>query len=237
MNKSMRDALSKSFAAPATQNKEIFLANIRYPKASYKEVFFSQISYLRKRVWTATSLLICVAALFIQWGASAQNDLAILSAVLPFISLIGILELHRTTAFRMAEMELACRYSLEVITLMRLVVLGVLGFVALLSFVVLAQGNDYGALRNLVYLAAPYLFCTAVSLCIVSKYREKEASYVCGAVCTMVSSVVLALDFVYPFIYGASYVFVWVGVCLALAVLLMVSVANFKHSQEELACS
>lgn len=234
MDRKLREALGQTFTPPPPQSKDSFIHTINYPKASFTEVFLSQIGFIRKRVWIGFALLLVSAFTITNYAQLSSEVVSILSAMLPVFSLLAITEIYKSTAHNMAEMELACKYNLLKITLMRLSILGLAGFIILLVYVSLANGNDYGAFRNLIYLSVPYLISTNLSLVAISKFKSKETSYVCSAVSLGVSASIIALTSSYEFIYRVNYTFVWAISFAFLLILLGVNLVKFKTSQEEL---
>lgn len=234
MDKKLGQAIKQNFIPPSPQKKDDFLANLTYPKASFSEMLFSQIWFIRKRVWLTFTLLLILAFTSTNCLPLDENIVSIISAMLPIFSLVAITEIYKSTAYNMAEMELACKYDLSKITLMRLSILGTVGIILLFVYVLIVSNNNLGLIRNLVYLAVPYLLSTNISLVVISKLKSKDTGYVCSAVCLGVSVGVIVLQNAYNFIYSVDYVAIWTISFILLTLLLGANLVIFRKSQEDL---
>lgn len=234
MDKKLKEALRQNFTPPPSQKREQFIDALPYPKTRFLEVLFAQIAFIRKRVWIGAALLLASAITLADYAQPPASMLSILSALLPVFSLLVITEIHKSTAHNMAEMELACKYNLAKITLMRLSLLGLAGLLLLFVYVLLAKDNDYGAFRNLIYLSVPYLLSTNLSLVVLLRLKSRETGYVCGAVSLGVSVAAIAVHSSYAFLYSANYTMAWVLLLTLLLILLQINLVKFKTSQEEL---
>lgn len=234
MNKKLKSALTQSFTPPPTQHMEEFINNIPYPKASFSKVVISQILFIQKRIWLLFMLSICFAFCYTQFINVPENIVAAVSAVLPFFSLCTIAEVFKSAACNMEEMELACKYNLTKIMLMRLGVLGTVSFIMLALFVLIVGKSDFGMFRNIIYITVPYLLSSYLSLSIISKYHSKETIYVCATISGTVSLVMVLAGSSYKFIYNSDYIATWVALFAVLVALLFYSLIRFTKSQEEL---
>lgn len=234
MDRKLKQALKQSFIPPTTRHRTEFINSISYPKAKFGEVLFSQIGFIRKRVWLFYFIGVCLAYFYTNAVSVPENIVAVVSAILPLFSLCIITEIHRSTAFNMAETELACKYNLQKITLMRLGILGTVCLTILVLFVVLVGKSNFGVFRNIVYIGVPYLLSSYISLGIISKFHFKETIYICTAVCGAVSVFMMIVNSLYQFIYSAQFVTFWAGAFVVLTILTLFSFIQFIKSQEEL---
>jgi len=157
-----------------------------------------------------------------------------LSALLPLFSLCTVTEIYKSTAYKMDEIELTCKYNLSRITLMRLWILGTVSFTVLLLCVIFARKSDFGLFRNLIYLGAPYLVSSYLSLVAIAKFKSRETIYVCSAVSGGVSLLLLMANNSYPFIYFTRFTGYWVIAFFILVGLMARRLIQFKNAQEEL---
>ncbi len=234
MDKKLKLALKQNFAAPKPQQKMQFVNDITYPKAKLSAVIFAQIGFIRKRVWCLFALGVCFVLAFANVANMPQDTLAIISTLVPLLSLCMVSEIFKSAAHNMEEMELACKHNLQKVILMRILILGIASFITLLLFVTIANSGDYGLLRNIVYIFVPYLFTSYISLLIITKLRTKETIYICMAVSLAVSFFVMIAQYNYTFIYEINYVYIWVLLLAILALLLSYNLFRFVKSQEEL---
>lgn len=234
MDKKLKSALKQSFTPPPTEHREEFINSISYPKATFREVLISQITFIRKRVWLSFMLSVCLAFFYTQFVKVPENIVAGVSAILPLFSLCTITEIYKSTAYNMKEMELACKYNLPKITLMRIGILGTVSFTILVLLVIIVGKSDFGALRNTIYIGVPYLLSSNISLLIISKFTSKETIYVCGAISGTVSIIMMIASNSYQFIYSTDFTFIWITLFTILVGLLCYSFIRFLKSQEEL---
>ncbi len=239
MDKTVKQLLKNNFYAPPPTRKDGFTQSIHYKEVSckkedFKEVIFSQIGFIRKRIWAIFILLLILGWYITNYIYICDNKIASISAILPILILTGISEIYRSTAYNMNEMELSCKYTLNMITLIKLSVLGVLSVSILLIYAFLISSDEVGVFRNLVYMGVPYLLTSNISLIIVSKYRSKDVIYICAGVCTFISIMIISLGANYEVIYSVSYIFRWVSVFVVLTILLICNLNKFRKSQGEI---
>ena len=234
MNRKLKQTLKQSFTPPPTKHKTEFVNSMSYPKAKFFEVLFSQVGFIRKRVWALYILGVWSAYFYTNYVVVPESIVAVVSAILPLCSLCIITELHRSAAFNMAETELACKYNLQKITLMRLGILGTVSLTVLALLVLLSGKSYFGIFRNTIYIGVPYLLSSYISIGLMSKFNSKEIIYVCTAVCLGVSIFMLLISSSYRFIYSANFVALWTTSFAILTVLTFFSFIKFIKSQEEL---
>lgn len=234
MDKRLKSALKQSFAPPPAQHKKTFLNSMADPKASFWEVLISQIAFIRKRVWLLFALCVCSAYCYTIYADVPENIVMGVSAILPLFSLCTITEIYKSTAYNMEETELACKYHLPKITLMRIGILGIVSFAMLILFIIIIGKSNFGLFRNTIYLSAPYLLSSYLSLLVISKWRSKETIYICAVTSGAISLIFLAAHNRLYFIYSADFTFLWVVAFSLLSVLLFYTLIGFTKSQEEL---
>ncbi len=236
MDKKLESLLKISHTPPNLNDSEAdkFINSISYPKAKVSEVFISQVGFIRKRVWFLFVLSLSFAFFYSNSANMQADTITAISAILPFISLCTITEIHRSVAYNMDETELVCKYNLPKLTLIRIGILGTAGFLLLLIFVIIVNKNDYSIFRNTIYLSVPYLLSSYVSLLVTTKYQYKETTYVCAIVSGIISVFLIAGNQKYQIIYSQDFTFVWVVIFIALVGLLSLSLANFTKLQKEL---
>lgn len=234
MNKRLKKALRQSFTPPPAQCREQFVNSISYPKETTCELLISQMGFIRKRIWCLFMLGVCVAFFYTQFMGVAENVVSGVSAILPLLSLCTITEIYKGAACNMEELELACKYNLHKITLIRIGILGTVSFAVLFILVIFVGKSDFGMLRNTIYISVPYLLSSYLSLLIISKFRLKETVYICAAISGAVSVFMVIASSSYSFIYKADLTAIWVALFTILVGLLSSSLIQFIKSQGEL---
>lgn len=234
MDRKLKTALKQSFTPPPARYKESFINSIPYPKAAFHEVLISQITFIRKRVWLSFALCVGFTLFYMMYGNTPESIVMGVSAVLPFFSLCTVTEIYKSAAFNMEEMELACKYNLPEITLMRIGILGAASFAMLIFLVIILGKSCFGMFRNVVYIGVPYLLTSYLSLLTISKLRSKETIYICTAISAAVSLFIMTAHNTCNFIYHVDFTFIWVMAFLVIAGLFLSSLVQFTKSQEEL---
>lgn len=234
MDKKRIKALKQNFVPPIPQHKDKFLQHFSYPKASFKEVILSQISFIRKRTWVLFMISVCVVFIYTRFTNVPEKMVAGVSAILPILSLIVIIEINKSSTYNMEEMELGCKYNLAKIILMRLIILATASFLILIICVLGVMKSDFGLFRNIMYMSVPYLLSSYLNLLIISKYRSKETIYMCATLCGAVSLFVMLASVRYPFIYQNDFTYIWGSLFISLISLFFYRLIKFIKLQEEI---
>lgn len=190
----VKKELHEAFSPPEPKRKEKFLSALHYPKLSFSEFVFSQIKYIRKRVWVV-SVLIVAAAVFTVCFMSLKNPsyiglpaVWIISSLTPFLAMLTASEISRSNVYGMTELETACRFSLPQLTGARTLILGVASF-AVIAALTLISGifTPVGIAKAGIYILAPFLLVNGISLAVFSRFKAKEGEYISGAAALFVS--------------------------------------------------
>lgn len=234
MNKKLKKALKSAFEAPLPLGKEQFLKEVKYPIRTYQSFLLSQFFYIRKRIWFVSFFVVVVGIALLQismksnWSENLWWFWSV-SSMIPFFALIIVLEIYRSTAYCMAELEGTLRFNLAEIIVARLIILGVISFFVL--FLLLVFGTQIfvnKSLSILVYIMVPYLVVCGLSLGILNHKNCTEGIYECVAVASFVS-----LIGAIPFIYKETYLTNWI-IAFVLSVLFIIwQIRNLLKQTEE----
>lgn len=235
MNKKLKHELKTAFDAPKPSRKNEFILNVSYSKTSNLDFFFSQILYIRKIFW-CLSVLIAVAVIFlIRVFDVAFNTVVTLSSFLPFLVVISVSEISRSTSYNMAEVEMSCKYNLSEITLVRLSIIGSFHFIILFCMVILfAHSSDYSFLQFLLYSITPFLLCAYLSIYITNRFSTDDIAYICAGVAGVVSISVFFLTTNFIMIYSQRFVLFWCLAFVFMLISLLKEIKNFIKQSEEL---
>lgn len=234
MDKKLKNVLKKNFSPPPSKNKDKFLKNIPFPRQSPAKTLFCQIGFIRKRVWFYFFIILLFSFAITNFNLLNHNIIAVISTLLPIFSLVATTEICKSTTYNMAEIELSCKYNLPIITLFRLNILGILGFLLLLAFILILNKTEFGIIRNFLYLSVPYLLCVNLNLFIITKFKNKDKITAAVTVCLIISIAIIVLSNIYVFIYSLKYLNVWKTAFIILSAFLIANLINFKKSQEEI---
>jgi hypothetical protein len=235
MDKKLKQELKTAFNPPIPTRKNEFLSNLQYPKSSNLDFFFSQIWYIRKRFWCLSVLIVIALVRLIQMNDTTFKTIAILSAFLPYLVVLSVAEISKSTSYNMVEMEMSCKYNLGKISLIRLSIIGSFQFMILLCMVwIFAINSEYSFLHFSLYCITPFLLCSYLSLFITNHFPIRDTAYICAGVAGIVSISVFILTFNFGMIYLQKYVFIWSMVFIFTAILLLKEIKNFIKRTEEL---
>lgn len=191
MNNGLKKEIKEAFEIEKPEGKEQFLKNLCFPKLDRKDFIFEQIFYIRKKTWLFSSLtigLIMLAVYYLQKYPSSGMNLWIISSIMPFLALISVVELSRSSMFKMAEMEAGCLFGLPQLLLARMLILGVWnGLLLVVAVIAVNLYMSEGIIKIVVYLLAPYLLVCGLSFYMINKKKERSEIYSCTATAALVS--------------------------------------------------
>lgn len=190
----VKKELYKAYSPPEPKRKSEFLNTLPYPKLNFSQFVFSQIKYIRKRVWTV-SVLIVAAAVFTVCFISLKNPayiglpaVWIISSLTPFLAMLTASEISRSNMYGMTELESACRFSLSQLTGARSLILGVVSFAVIAALTIISGiFTPVGIAKAAIYILAPFLLVNGISLAIFSRFKGKEGGYISGSAALLIS--------------------------------------------------
>ena len=114
MNRKVIEALFEQFAVPSPQRKREFLKKYRRLEFGHLEFLVIQIWYIHWCVWVISIMLsgLMLGALICA-GRDMTWNFSSVSALIPFLALLAIMEVRKSGLCRMEELELPCRISLH----------------------------------------------------------------------------------------------------------------------------
>lgn len=213
--KHWKDELKRGFDAPLPKNKKAFIRKLAPSRIPFHEFLFFQITYIRKWVWCVAGLVFVTAIL----GLAFLPDtvLWLISGLTPLLALTIISESGRSELYKMAELEMATRFSLRSITLARLGVLGVTNILILGLLLPIGLWNDtLTPFAAGLYMITPFLLTTFTGLLIVRNFKGQEAMYACAGTAVGISISLFLSHNIIPFIYQEQWLTVWMITALVL---------------------
>lgn len=232
----LKKEMRKLYPILPLEGKDAFLHGLPYPKATRFEVFRAQIGYIPKYVWLFSLLLVAAALLVGEYSMWDDLDFGILwsvSAVVPVLAVQLVTETFRSNTYGMAEIEMAAKYNLPQVLLIRMAAIGTADLVlVLLCTPLAAQKAGTGFWRTAIYLLVPWL-CTCTLCLQVQKYRKGREtlwhSILCaGAVCI---AGICAIGY-WEAVYAYERFSVWIFVFLVLTIFLIKQVWCIWHEPQ-----
>lgn len=239
MNSTLKKELTTAFEPPKALNKEHFLQTLDYPKTSKIEFLHIQIGYIRKRVWCIFFLLLLLAIIctnIIGKDDNIFNVIGMISAIVPFIALVMIIEIARSSAYSMEELEMTTRFQLSDIVLARLGILGTGTIILfLLILPIISRTIGLGIVKTGIYILVPYLLTCIISLGIVSHTKGKDSAYYCGVSSVVISVIICVFGFTkHTMMYSEKYYNIWIIIFVVSIFIVMKQVMQFIRKTEEL---
>lgn len=210
MNRYLKQEMKKLYevSVPNQREKARFLRELSQPQLGMWQFILIQIAYLRKRVLMLSVLLLFPALAGARY--LDPNTVWIVSALIPFLSLLAVAESTRSTIYEMHEFEMSTRFSLKSVMLARMSILGFLDLFVLCCLVPLCyMSSDISFVQTGVYLLVPYLITTNICLKILRYFHGKEAFYSCMGLAVLISGINWGLHIIVCFLYEYSYICWW----------------------------
>jgi len=192
VNRKIKEGIKLAFEAPEPTRKKKFLLAFEYSPTSRMDFIFSQIGYIRKRIWGISFLLVGLALFGLPYQTSENFILWAVSSFMPFLVLLGITEIAKSMSFNMAELEMSCKYSFSDIVFTRLGIIGIANAVVFI-LVILFFSRENNMVYLTIHLLTPYLMACALSLFFLNRFRGAWSIYVSGGASCAVSLISIVL--------------------------------------------
>lgn len=196
----LKKEIYEACTPPEPKGRDGFLASIPYPKLTYPEFVLSQICYIRKRMWTASAVVL-LAAIFTACVIPKREMILlwVLSSLTPLLAVLTAAEISRSDLFGMSEIEAACRFALPQVMGARMIILGVCNFAVIAAAAaLLGVFSPFGIARSALYILTPYVLVNGISLGIFGRVRGQDGAYLSAAAALAVSlagGILLQKDF------------------------------------------
>lgn len=230
----LKKELRKALEAPAPRSKKQFLKQLCYPKITYREFLIGQLRYIRKRVWCSCALSVWIVWNITQYFWMDEKKIWIISACLPFLALISITELYRSSACHMAELEESCRFGLPQLAMARMSILGAANSAALLLVLILTlQVSDYGLVRTTLYMMVPYLLVCTICLWIMNAAPDFQSVFICGTAAGLVSAGGVIGEHMSKILYSGHYLYGWITLFTGCVLVSSVQIYQFRKKMRD----
>lgn len=234
MSNNLKRELKSAFEAPIPTRKSSFLSQFNYPRASRFDFFKRQVGYIRKRVWILSGFLFIGTLLGLYCYKVSTSFVWMVSSVLPFISLVSMNEIVRSTTYNMDELEMSCKHNFLEISLIRIGLLGIGNVLVLIGILFLFVGKtDFGFFRLGLFLTTPYLLNCYISLIVLNCLKSRDVTYICGIVTAFVSISNVLITIQINDIYTEKYWTLWITSFIVLAILSVIELVKLIKKMEE----
>ena len=234
MNKQLKEQLKDTFQPPPSQNKSQFIHNLHYPKATRTSVYITQAGYISKRLWVLSAMIMMVIFVIASKEMFLTTTIKAISGVLPFLSLLGIIEIQKSRAYHMVELEMSCPFNFGKITLIRMAIIGTYSFLFVLMVTLCTNQINQSFLTYFIYLSVPFMVSSYLSIWIINRFSRKDTLYVCGGVTVFVSTITSNQTINQQILYSQEFAFVWMIAFAVVTILLTLEITKFMKKTEEL---
>lgn len=219
--KKWKNDLKQGFKAPPSKRKEAFLSQFALTHLSLAEVVMLQARYIRKWTWVASVVVLVIALMTLT--VLPKDGLWAVSGMTPLLALVIVTESGRSQCYRMAELEMATRFSLRCVILARLVVLGVVNVLIMAIIVMMGIVKlSFSPGAVVAYMGVPYLLTATLGLALVRYLANHDGMMACVIVALAISVSGMFLHSWVPVLYQPHTVWLW----LVSLILLMIGVVK-----------
>ena len=189
-NKELVHLIRQAYPVEASDRRAAFLR--QYPR---RELRYGQLLLLQLRYMGAPLAAVggCALALLLCAAAKLGDEMLRLTAVLvPVAALCAMTGFGRSERCRMSELEMTARFSLRLLRMLRLAVIGFAGLLVMLTASCALHLLCGAALLPAVVLAAvPYLLTTLLCMLLLRRWHSAKNIYGCIMIAGAVSALML----------------------------------------------
>ena len=154
--------------------------------------------------------------------------------MLPFLAMLTITEVYRSSNYRMSELEGSCRFGLPQIVMARMSILGAANSVVLILLLIfINQVAAYSLLQIIFYAMVPYLVVCTICLCLMNRMRGTESIYACAAAAGLVSVTSILFESSAEVLYSEAYLNGWLTLFVGCLVLVGFQMHKLFRQLEE----
>lgn len=191
-DKQIIDQLKYAYRDETSENKIRFIRSIKKPNVSLFSFISNQFKLINRKAY-----IYCFGYFAILLGllltSNNTNQYLILSAGIPFFSLIIVAIINASNAYRMQEMEMATLFSLKMVIIARMLIMSILTILLICIMVLCTfRISNISIIRIFCYFFIPYFLNMYVNLKLLRKYRKEGLKY-CFVVSTIICLLVLFL--------------------------------------------
>lgn len=248
----MSDVLKRASGRPDYRRKDEFIKYYRsiqnghteYSRQKDSALFFilHQFPYISWYIWGVTLLILLISVIGLaspvvsfSLNIGSIETRILVSALMPYVSLLAVLESFRSRRYGTFELESACLFSFKGIYFGRVACIGSVHLL-LIIFLTFLLGKDAGwngYTMTAVMLTIPYLFTATVNTIICRTQPGRKNSFACSGTALIISIVTLEV------LHKPVWVMmlkteVWIGIMILLAAIYLYEIRK-TWNQEALA--
>lgn len=213
-----------------SKNKTRFIRTIKKTNTSIFSFIMNQFKLISSKVYISCLIYFGILLVLLLSLNNAKQYI-VLSAGVPFFSLllVGIIDTSR--AYKMEELEMASLYSLKMVVLARMLIMSVITVSLIMTMAMCTSKiNNESLILIISYFFIPYFLNMYLNLLILKKLRSDGLKY-----CLVTSSIICLLilylvDNPIPVIINEN---CYMGVLLVLIMLSIIESKNYISGLEE----
>lgn len=186
-----------------------------YNENSTQSILLNQIQFLPPYLWViqiALTIFAIVSAIILgQWSAPFYYPLTVLAVVVPVLTLLGTMQISKSTLYDMWEIEQSSRTPLVKIIACRMLIMGIFDlFLITVIMLFVAYFYRQPVIEMVLYGIIPFNISCTCYLLVCTKSKTKELSYQL-ITCMLCMAAVFIFVLHYKFLFEASMLWGWVG--------------------------
>ena len=186
-----------------------------FNKNSMRDIILNQLQFLPLSFWIVQIILtICavlLACILGQWRVPFYYPLTILAVMVPFLALLGAIEISKSNIYGMWEIEQSSRTTLVKIVAGRMLIIGVINlFLITVILISMAYIYQKSMIEMVLYGLIPFNISCTCYLFICAKSMTNDSLYHLIA-CMIFLSGTFSLVLHQRFIFESSMFWGWIG--------------------------
>ncbi|MBK3496516.1 hypothetical protein JFL43_16960 [Viridibacillus sp. YIM B01967] len=209
---------------------------IKY-EMSFREILVGQIKYISPSLWVIQAALLFIILVFLLVSNSTHNAyqsvITTISVASPIIALVVIPELAKSFNHHVWEMESTCKFDLQKLLAIRLIIIGALDmFVITIMVVITSTFYELSFINISLYILVPFNMASSIYLYILRRIRGKAATIICLTV-GIFMALGVGLLAVYSELYTLISTFIWMTMFIFSTVVLVYELIHMLKSLQE----
>ncbi|MDO5444638.1 MAG: hypothetical protein Q4F31_03340 [Eubacteriales bacterium] len=231
-NSDLKLMIRSAYDVKSSEKKKAFIRAYQKRELDYIDILFLQFQYLGPQLTVVFGY-----ALMMLLGGAAHINAAfarVLAAFMPAAALFALTGLGKSSKYAMEEIEMASRFSLRMIKILRLTIIGIAGITVMVaaSFVLKIVAG-LNLLSAFALTGVSYLSTTFLCMVLIRKWHSEKNIYGCVLI-ALVVCITMVSGSGMQVLYSAGFSGMVPAVLLLISVVLTVSEAckYIKESEE-----
>lgn len=177
-----------AYPAESSEVKTEFLKRFRTRQLNYRELLLIQLRYMGFQL---ALLFGCTLAVLLgTWAKLNADGARVMAVFMPAAALISLTGLGRSQRCGMEELELAARFSLRMLGILRLVIIGLAGLLVTLSLsLVLTLTTGLSLPVSFAAVLVPYLLTASLCMVLIRQWHSPHNIHGCAVIAALICAV------------------------------------------------